>query len=168
MDLGVLNITPVRMTTYPHRLQLQTSLTGGILTGKMIFWREECLAEVVHIIDMVVLKVPTLVRLIHFPHRLLHIKYQCKTSFPKTKMMFPWPREIFSVMPITVMILPFLWPFLGHVAYYPLPRLVCIVPSFPDYPWSQSSSSEYNGNLDTVNLTAVKSNLQRSSGTTSL
>ena len=29
------------------------------MTGKMIFWREECLAEVVHIMDMVVLKVPT-------------------------------------------------------------------------------------------------------------
>ena len=56
MDLGVLNIsTPVRMTPCLHRLQLQTSLTEGILTGKMIFWREECLAEAVHIMDMVVL-----------------------------------------------------------------------------------------------------------------
>ena len=79
-------------------------------------------------------------------------------------MMFPWARQISSVLPITVMILPFVWPFLGHVAYYPLPWLVRIVPSFPDRPWSQSSSSEYNGNLDTVNLTAdVNSNLQRSS-----
>ena len=62
--------------------------------------------------------------LIPCPHRLLHIKYQYKTSFPKTKMMFPWARQISSVMPITVMILPFVWPFLGHVAYlyYPLPR----------------------------------------------
>ena len=56
MDLVVLNIsTPVRITLCPHRLQLQTSLTGGILRGKMIFWREECLAEAVHIMDMVVL-----------------------------------------------------------------------------------------------------------------
>ena len=106
--------------------------------------------------------------LIPCPHRLLHIKYQYKTSFPKTKMMFPWARQKSSVTPITGMILPFVWPFLGHVAYYPLPRLVRIVPSFTDRLWSQSSSSEYNGNLDTVNLTAVKSNLQRSSGTTSL
>lgn len=100
--------------------------------------------------------------LIPCPHRLLHIKYQYKTSFPKAKMMFPWARQKSSVTPITGMILPFVWPFLGlgHVAYYPLPWLVRIVPSFPDRPWSQSSSSEYNGSLHTVNLTAdVNSNL---------
>ncbi len=84
-------------------------------------------------------------------------------------MMFPWARQKSSVTPITGMILPFVWPFLGHVAYYPLPWLVRIFPSFPDRPWSQSSSSEHNGNLHTVNLTAdVNSNLQRSSRTTSL
>ena len=36
----------VRMTPCPHRLQLQTSWTGGILTGKIAFQRHKCLAKV--------------------------------------------------------------------------------------------------------------------------
>ena len=39
-----------RMTTCPHRLQLQTSWTGVILTGKMAFQSVKCLAKVVSII----------------------------------------------------------------------------------------------------------------------
>ena len=36
----------VRMTLCPHRPQLQTSWTGGILTGKIEFQRHKCLAKV--------------------------------------------------------------------------------------------------------------------------
>ena len=34
------------MTLCPHRLQLQTLWTGAILIGKMIIWRDKCLAKV--------------------------------------------------------------------------------------------------------------------------
>ena len=41
LQLDALNVSPpVRMTPCPHRLQLQT------LTGKMIIWRDNCLAKV--------------------------------------------------------------------------------------------------------------------------
>ena len=68
-ELGVLNIpTPVRMTTCPHRLQLQTSRAQGILTEKMAFWRDECLSKVGFTMELGVLIIPTAVRMITCHH----------------------------------------------------------------------------------------------------
>ena len=48
MELGVLNINPlVRMTPCPPGLHHQTTWMGGILTGKMTFYKDECLAKIV-------------------------------------------------------------------------------------------------------------------------
>ena len=62
-----------------------------------------------------------------------------KTSFTKNKVMYPWAWQKSSALPSNVMMVPYVWPFLGHDAHYPLSRLR-IVPSFTDRP----SFSEYS------------------------
>ena len=58
--------TPFRMTPCPHRLQLLTLRTEGILTGKMTFWRDECLSKVVYMLQLDVHDIPTPVRMTPF------------------------------------------------------------------------------------------------------
>ena len=49
-----------------HRLQLQTLLTGAILTEKITLWRARCLAKVVYTMETVVLNILTPVRITSF------------------------------------------------------------------------------------------------------
>ena len=51
------------MTPCPHRLQIQTSWTGGILTRKITFCRDKCLTKVVHTMELNVLSIKTPVRM---------------------------------------------------------------------------------------------------------
>ena len=53
----------VRITSYPPRLQLQTSRKGFILMGKMTFRIAKCFDKVVHTIDIGVLNIQTPVRI---------------------------------------------------------------------------------------------------------
>ena len=71
MKIGVLIIpAPVKMTPCPPRLQLQSLWIGVILTGKMTFWRDKCLAKVVHAMKTGVLNIPAPVRMTPCPSRL--------------------------------------------------------------------------------------------------
>ena len=60
-------LDPVRITPCPPRLKLQISGTGGILTEETAFWRDKCLAKVVHNIKTVLLNITTPVKLPHVP-----------------------------------------------------------------------------------------------------
>ena len=71
MELGVLNINPpVWMTPCPPGLNHQILWTGGILTGKMTFYKDECLEKVVCTMKPVVLNIQSSVRMTPCPPRL--------------------------------------------------------------------------------------------------